>query len=71
MKNKVTNPVLFLQIHAVNLYMERHKMTVKEFLALDAEKDILGYLREGYEIFHLSGDGGIMEELDAYVSAIK
>jgi len=47
--------------------MERHGLSPEEFLALDAQKDILGFLRLGYEPFHLTGDEGILEELDYYV----
>jgi len=49
--------------------MERHGMTIEAFLALDAEKDILGFLKEGYESFHLTGDEGILDEVDAYVGS--
>ena len=31
------------------------------------QKDILGFLRLGYEPFHLTGNEGILEELDSYV----
>jgi hypothetical protein len=47
--------------------MARHKLSPEDFLAIDAQKDILGFLRIGYEPFHLTGDEGILEELDAYV----
>jgi hypothetical protein len=39
----------------------------KQFVSLNTEKDIVGYLREGYEPFHLTGDDGVLEELDNYV----
>jgi len=47
--------------------MTRHGLTVREFLALDRDRDILGFLRLGYEPFHLTGDEGVLEEMDAYV----
>ena len=66
-RSTLINPVVFLQIHISRLFMERHGLTPKDFLVLDAQKDILGFLRLGYEPFHLTGDEGILEELDAYV----
>jgi hypothetical protein len=66
-RNTLINPVAFLQISISRLFMERHNITPEEFLALDAEKDILGFLRIGYEPFHLTGQEGVLEELDAYV----
>ena len=66
-KNTLVNPVVFLQIHISRLFMERHTLNPQEFLSLDAKKDILDFLRLGYEPFHLTGDEGILDELDAYV----
>ena len=66
-KNIKVDPVVFLQIHISRLFMERHGLTPQEFLELDARKDIIGFLRLCYEPFHLTGDEGILEELDAYV----
>jgi len=68
-RRTLINPVAFLQIHISRLFMERHKLSPRDFLALDAQKDILGFLRLGYEPFHLTGDEGILEELDAYVGS--
>jgi len=61
------DPVAFLIAHSSRLFMKRHEMTTEAFLALDAEKDILGFLKTGYEPFHLTGDEGILDEIDAYV----
>ena len=65
--NTLINPIAFLQISISRLFMERHNLSPNEFLALDAKKDILGFLRLGYEPFHLTGEEGVLEELDAYV----
>lgn len=66
-RSTLINPVAFLQIHISRLFMERHNLSPENFLALDEQKDILGFLRLGYEPFHLTGDEGILEELDSYV----
>ena len=64
---KIIDPVVFLQAHFIRAFMSRHGLTLQEFLALDKDKDIIGFLRLGYEPFHLTGDEGVLEELDAYV----
>lgn len=66
-KSILVDPVAFLQIHISRLFMKRHNLSPQEFLALDAQKDIIRFLRLCYEPFHLTGDEGILEELDAYV----
>ena len=66
-RNTLIDPVAFLQAHISRMFMERHRLTPEAFLTLDAQKDILGFLRLGYEPFHLTGDEGVLEELDTYV----
>jgi len=61
------DPVVYLQAHFARAFMARHGLSVQEFLSLNNEKDILGFLKLGYEPFHLTGDEGVLEELDAYV----
>jgi len=62
------DPIVYLQIHISRLFMEANGLSVNDFLILDNKKDILGFLRTGYEIFHLTGDDGILEEIDNYIS---
>ena len=64
---KIIDPIVFLQAHFVRAFIIRNGLTMQEFLALDKDKDIIGFLRTGYEPFHLTGDEGVLEELDAYV----
>jgi hypothetical protein len=48
--------------------MKKHKLSPKEFLNLDKKVDILGFINEGYDVFHLMGDKGILNEVDEYVN---
>ena len=64
---QIIDPVVFLQAHFCILFMERHSMSPNEFIELQSKKDIISFLRLGYEPFHLTGDEGVLEELDAYV----
>ena len=60
--------VLFMQAGIANMFMKKHRLSPKEFLKLDKKIDILGFIREGYEPFHLMGDNGILIEVEEYVS---
>ena len=66
-RGRIVCPVAFLQAHYARLFMVRHKLTAKDFLKLNKEKNILGFLELGYESFHLTGAEGVLLELDAYV----
>jgi hypothetical protein len=67
MKSSRLDPVVYLQAHFVRAFMKRHNLTPQEFLTLNKKKDIIGFLRIGYEPFHLTGDEGVLEELDNYL----
>ena len=60
--------VLYMQIRASNLYRKAHNMTIEEFLELDRKTDLLSFIAKAYEPFHLTGDPGILEEIDDYIS---
>jgi hypothetical protein len=61
------NHELFLQVHIANLYMRRHSLTKEQFLELDRECDILRFLEIGYGPYHLTGDEGVLDEIDEIV----
>jgi len=65
------NQILYMQAGIANLYMKKRNLSPKEFLKLDKKIDILGFIREGYDVFHLMGDQGILDEIEEYVSGAK
>jgi hypothetical protein len=56
-----------MQIRVANLYRKAHNMSLGEFIKLDRKTDILPFIADAYEPFHLTGDPGILEEVDEYV----
>ena len=56
-----------MQIRVANLYRKAHNLSVDEFLKLDRKTDFLPFVANAYEPFHLTGDPGILEEVDGYV----
>jgi len=67
MGRDLTERIVYLQARYSRLFMERHNLTTTNFLKLDAKNGILAYLHDGYESFHLTGDEGVLEELDLHV----
>jgi len=59
--------VLYMQIRVANLYRKAHDMSISEFLDLDRKTGFLPFVADAYELFHLTGDAGIIEEVDDYV----
>jgi hypothetical protein len=59
--------VLFMQIRVANLYRKAHNLSISDFLQLDRETDLLPFVADAHEPFHLTGDPGILEEVDDYV----
>ena len=61
------NQEVYLQVLIANKYMRKHNMTPQEFLELDEKSDLLGFLKDGYEPFHLMGVEGIMDEVENFI----
>jgi hypothetical protein len=59
--------VLYMQIRVANIYRNTHKMSVSDFIELDRKTDLLTFIANAYESFHLTGDPGILEEVNDYV----
>ena len=59
--------VLYMQIRVANLYRKAHGMTIIDFLKLDRKINLLLFVADAYEPFHLTGDIGILDEVDDYV----
>ncbi|MDR0272336.1 MAG: DUF3791 domain-containing protein [Clostridiales bacterium] len=59
---------IFLQVQISNLYIRKRGITPKEFVKLDKECDVLEFLRDGYETFHLTGTQGILREVEEYIA---
>jgi hypothetical protein len=63
--------VLYMQVRVASLYRKAHKMTIDEFNLLDKKTDLLSFVASSYEPFHLTGDAGIMDEVDEYITAVS
>ena len=61
--------VLYMQIRVANLYRKAHEMTIDDFLKLDRQTNLLLFVADAYEPFHLTGDLGILDEVDEYVQS--
>ena len=61
------NQVLYLQTNISHLYMKQHNLTPSEFLEIDRKYGILKFLETGYELFHLTGPEGVLDEVEEYI----
>ena len=67
MKLRPFNNIAFLQAGIALKFMKRHNLTPLQFVEMDKEYRILHFLEIGYEPFHLTGDEGILDELDEII----
>ena len=61
------NDVAYYQIGIARKYMHRHNLTPLQFLEKDSKYHILHLLEVGYEAFHLTGDEGVLTEIDELI----
>ena len=62
------NDIAYFQIGIARKYMRRHNLTPMQFVEIDKQYHILHLLEVGYEPFHLTGDEGVLDELDEIVA---
>jgi len=65
------NQVLFLQIEIANEYMKRYNMSIEEFNELDEKYAISEFIEDAYEPLHLTGNEGILNEIQEYINEQK
>jgi len=63
------DPVAVMKTLIARLYRKRHNISISEFLDLDRKINIFGYIECCYEPFHLTGEEGILNELEEYCRA--
>ena len=68
METKKFNDVAYFQVGIARKYMRRHNLTPLQFVERDKLYHILHLLEVGYEPFHLTGDEGVLDELDEIVT---
>ncbi|MDR1329754.1 MAG: DUF3791 domain-containing protein [Oscillospiraceae bacterium] len=68
MEMRAFNNVAYLQAGIAMQYMRRHKLTPSQFVEMDRKYKLLHFLEIGYEPFHLTGDEGVLDELDELVA---
>ena len=68
METRGFNYVAYYQVGIARKYMRRHNLTPLQFVERDRRYHILHFLEIGYEPFHLTGDEGVLDELDEIVS---
>jgi len=58
----------FMQVDVMHDLIKRWNTTTEQFLKIDENHDILGYIRLCYEPFHLTGSEGIAEDIERYIT---
>jgi len=62
------NEVAYFPVGIARKYMRRHNLTPSQFVERDKRYNILRFLEIGYEPYHLTGDEGVLDELDEIVA---
>jgi hypothetical protein len=59
--------VAHLQTEIAHAYMRKSNLSPSDFVDLDRKYDILRFIEDGYEPFHLTGTEGVIDEVEDYV----
>jgi len=65
------NQIAHLQTEVTHAYMRQHNLKPADFVELDSKYGILHFIEVGYEMFHLVGTQGVIDEVEDYVRLRK
>jgi hypothetical protein len=54
---------VYYRVYISRLFMKYHGLPAKEFVELDTKYHILDLIGDAYEMFHLTGDEGVLEAM--------
>jgi len=57
----------FLMVNMFFYLIKRWRISTERFLELDLKYNIMRLLRIGYEMYHLTGEEGIAEDIEEYI----
>lgn len=60
--------VTYMQARIVRLASKEWDMSIKEVVLLFTEFKVLQFIRECFDIFHIEGDGAVLEDVIFYLS---
>jgi len=63
----IINQVAYLQAEIAHAYMRQHNLKPADFVDLDLKYGIFRFIEIGYEIFHLTGTAGVIDEVEEYI----
>jgi len=61
------NQIAHLQTEIAHAYMRQRNLNPMDFIELDNKYGILRFIANGYELFHLTGTQGVIDEIDDYI----
>lgn len=67
MKRSMEDRVISLQTQAIEAYRRKHKLSAEEIANIVVNYKLSRFLQDNYELLHLTGVDGIVEELEAYI----
>ncbi len=71
MKRSKKDRIISLQVQAIEAYKEKHKLSEEDLYKIITEYKLSKFVQDNYELLHLTGTAGIVEEIEAYIQECK
>ena len=55
--------ITFMQTRLIRLASEEWNLSMEQIIELFKKADVLGYIEDGYGIFHCEGDEAVLEDI--------
>lgn len=61
--------ILFMQIRILRMMAEKYSLSLKKAAELFGQYNVLPFIRESFDIFHVEGDEAVFEEVKSYLKS--
>ena len=61
--------ITFMQTRLIRLASEEWHVPTDEVIDIFKKSNVLGYIEEGYGIFHCEGDEAVLEDIEEFIGA--
>ena len=67
LKMSKKSEIIFMQTRLIRLAAQEWKLSIEKVIDIFKEAKVLGYIEDGYGLFHCEGDGAVLEDVSEFV----
>ena len=59
--------IIFMQTRLIRLAAQEWKLSIEKVIDIFKKAEVLGYIEDGYGLFHCEGDRAVLEDVSEFI----